>query len=247
MTHSWIMRLSRSESADKKLLCFPHAGGGPNAFRKWANYVPDDIELFAVCYPGREARLGEPFTTDFYEIVRKVSAELRQRDARPLSIFGHSMGASLAHETAAVLERDSLGQVSSLIVSGREAPSHIRQACVHKYSDAAFREELVKTGGVSEDLLAEDGLCAMYLPIIRNDYELIETYEPSGLDVSCPLSAYYSSDDEEVDPDGMEAWFSVTTGGFRMRCFDGGHFYLFDHPKTFVEAVVSAVRDGRVK
>ena len=66
-----------------------------------------------------------------------------------------------------------------MIVSSREAPSSIREAHVHLYDDAEFREELLRVGGISPEVLEIDELCDIFLPIIRNDYKLIEEYVPT--------------------------------------------------------------------
>lgn len=57
---TWLARHSSDASAVRRIVCFPHAGGGASFFRPWVKHLPPTVELLAVQYPGRENRYTEP-------------------------------------------------------------------------------------------------------------------------------------------------------------------------------------------
>ena len=106
-------------AARQRLVVFPHAGGGASFYRAWAELLGPDIELRIVEYPGHETRMAEPLTDDLDLVVEEVVAELdRTGDGRPeTALFGHSMGAIVAHETAVRLGSAGRLRVTDLFVS----------------------------------------------------------------------------------------------------------------------------------
>jgi len=232
MTHPWLLPLRSSTTAEHRLVWFPHAGGGANFFRPWTGLVDPQLEVLAAVYPGREHRLADPMIADAAAAVAKLAAELDEvaADGRPTILFGHSMGALLAYETARVLAR----RPAHLVVSGRSSPT-----CDTPWngprSDAEILRRVRAHGETSEEVLAEPGLRDMVLDILRNDYHLVDAYRmlPGPLpDVD--ITALGGIDDPDVTPAGLAAWRDATTGSFRHRMFPGGHFYLSDQRTTVV-------------
>ena len=134
--NNWIVDLNQKEQARGTALVFvPHAGGGPNAFRSVAREIRRKLPVYAICYPGHENRISEPLVDDFSFVAEGIAkAASAYFEDRPFAYFGHSMGASLAHEAARIAALDKLHGPSHLIVSSREAPSSIREAHVHLLS-----------------------------------------------------------------------------------------------------------------
>ncbi len=78
-------------------------------------------------------------------------------------------------------------------------------------------------------VLAEPELLKLFLPILRADFKLIETYqyhEESPLD--CPVIAFGGAQDKLAAHDDLAAWQAQTHGSFNMQMFQGGHFYFQD-------------------
>src|SRR5262249_15064603 len=92
-------------AASVRLICFPSAGGGPAMFRPLARALPADIELLAVCLPGRESRLREPPAGHLVGLAGQLARELADTVDGPYLMFGHSMGAMLAYEVCRWLQR----------------------------------------------------------------------------------------------------------------------------------------------
>lgn len=82
----------------------PHAGGSASFFRSWSERLPPDIDLLALQYPGREDRFNEAPATRLEDLSDGAALALRDFADAPLALFGHSLGAALAYETALRLE-----------------------------------------------------------------------------------------------------------------------------------------------
>src|SRR5689334_14969295 len=94
----WFRRYRRVTDPRLRLVCFPHAGGSASAYRSWAALLPSDVDMLAVQYPGRQDRLAEPCLVAMEQLTDAIVTALAPLCDRPLALFGHSMGASLAHE-----------------------------------------------------------------------------------------------------------------------------------------------------
>jgi surfactin synthase thioesterase subunit len=57
-----------------------------------------------VCYPGREDRISDPLAERMEDLAGPLAAACAQLPAAPMAFFGHSMGASVAYETALRLD-----------------------------------------------------------------------------------------------------------------------------------------------
>jgi pyochelin biosynthetic protein PchC len=163
--------------------------------------------------------------------------------AVPLVLFGHSMGASVAYETARRLRERRPSLVRLLVVSARAAPTVVRPGQDHMLSRERFVEVLRAQGGTDESIFDHEDLLDYLLPIIRNDYRLIETYRPPS-DVRLPVDivAFAGADDLTVRVADVLAWADATTASFDGMIFPGGHFYLREDPAPVVTELVRRLR-----
>ncbi|MEV5085010.1 thioesterase domain-containing protein [Streptomyces sp. NPDC056159] len=234
----WLRRPRPHPNPAVRLLCLPHAGGSTALYRRWKDLLPPAIEPVLVCPPGREHRLDEPLPTELPELVAALGQAAAPLLDRPWAAFGHSMGATVAHELVLWLLERGHRAPEHLFLSARRAPQHDRGGTAHLLDDDALSDHLIRLGGTSREVLAMAELRQLVLPAVRGDYRLIETYaaNPDG-PVPCPLTALLGTADTEVTAQEAEGWEKWTTGPFQLLTFPGGHFYLSDHPEPVVEAV----------
>lgn len=230
----WISSRDRVDGARMRLFCLPHAGSGATAYQSWRREMPSFVELCAVRLPGRETRISEMSFTDSEALVEQMAQVLAGDCDLPYVIFGHSMGAVLAYELAQSFRRRGLPQPACLFVSGRVA-AHLKLPAkpVYELPLQSFLSELEdRYGGLPKELLQDQEMLDFYLPILRSDLELIETYQyKEAPPLSCPIVASGGLDDHSLWLEGLEAWKQHTVGSFTLQRYDGGHFYLSGESK----------------
>jgi medium-chain acyl-[acyl-carrier-protein] hydrolase len=235
-TARWIRR-SRPGVAGIRLLCFPHAGGGASAFAGWQAEFPAGIEILPIQYPGRESRWTEPLCGDLAELVQALACDLAELWRGPCAFLGQSFGALVAFELArAILPRT--GQPLRLFLSGARAPNLPLREAIRALPDAAFIEKLRDFDGIPDELLGNAELMELALPIIRSDFNALETHcFDAGDPLPVPISVFGGLHDNAVPVSDLLAWSTLTSKAFRSRFFAGDHFFLY----RCVEAVAAHV------
>lgn len=238
LADTWFRTLNRSPEPRARLVCFPHAGGTASFYRSWPQNLPQDIEVSAVRYPGREDRFLESPADAMEQLVEPIAQACSQLLDRPLGFFGHSMGASVAYEVALRLQKQAKPPLSVLFVSSHSAPGQgLKGRRLAESSDLEMLKHVGLLGGTNEQALANEELWELVLPAIRADYQLIENYQSSseGCALEVPIVAYYGTLDNDLDEGDVKAWSAVTRSTFEVHPFEGGHFYLMDSLEKFLE------------
>ncbi|WP_310598895.1 alpha/beta fold hydrolase [Desulfobulbus sp.] len=224
---SWIFPQPLGSEPDFRLFCFPYAGGGASIFRQWQEHLPVGVQVCGVQLPGRENRITEAPHTDLRLLVEQMFAGLLPFLNKPFAFFGHSLGAKLAFELARLLRKKHQPQPRHLFVAGSRAP-HLREPRpLHQLPEHVFIEELRRYEATPEVLLANKELMAFYLPLLRADFTVDETYVyAEEAPLPCPLTVYGGLADKEVAQEELEAWQRHSTGIFCCRMFAGNHFFI---------------------
>ncbi len=165
------------QAPKRRLICLPYAGGGPATYRPWSQHLPDDVEVVAVQFPGREPPYREPPLDSIADLVASLLPPLAERADLPFALFGHSMGALVAFEATLAMERDGGPSPSLLFVSSRRPPDEpADHAPVHDLPDDAFVDAMVhRYNAVPEIVRREPDLMALLLPVLRADIRAFET------------------------------------------------------------------------
>jgi medium-chain acyl-[acyl-carrier-protein] hydrolase len=223
------------------MFCFPHAGVGASAFRGWADSLPDSIELFCLQPPGREHRFREaPFQT-MSELVADATRAVAEWIDRPYVLCGHSMGALVAHETACKLRELGYEEPAHLFVSASRAPQvPWPHPSIHHLPDLEFLDQVNRRyGSVPAQVQADPELRALFVPALRGDFSIVETYLcPEMAPLTCPISAFRGEQDGTVASESVEAWRHRTQGRFRSRTVPGSHLFLQTSREQMQHAIV---------
>ncbi|MEU9352521.1 alpha/beta fold hydrolase [Streptomyces griseoloalbus] len=239
VTSKGIQRFSSSPDAQAALVCFPHAGGAASYYRPFSTALSPGIDVLAVQYPGRQNRRTEPLARTIDQLVDDSVEALGPWAHRALSLFGHSMGAVVAYEVARRLTAAGSPPVT-LVVSGRRAPGDEQRCEVHLRDDDGLLAEIRRLGGTDMRVFESPDMRALFLPVLRADYQAVETYRHTeGPQLSCPVLALAGDSDPVASPAEMRHWAARTSAQFDVLGFSGGHFYLADHSA----AVASVVSD----
>lgn len=211
-----------------QLICFPHAGGGGQFFRPWRDQLGPEIEVLPVVLPGRETRWQETPLTSMDEVVRLAMRELGAKLGTRFAFFGHSLGAAVAYELARRHFSEPGSGLAQLFVSARRAPhAPMRQVPAHALSRDEFLGRVRVLNGIPDEVMADRDLMDTYLPCLRADFAVNETYAPTRVEqLPVPVTAFIGQADPAVGIAEMLRWKDTTAARFSLRVFSGDHFYL---------------------
>jgi medium-chain acyl-[acyl-carrier-protein] hydrolase len=166
---------------------------------------------------------------------------------RPYGFFGHSMGAVVAFELAQLLRARNLPQPKALYVSAARAPKFRRDwTPPTEPSDEEFKQELRRLEGVPPEVLENEELLQVILPVLRADTHIYRNYiYVDRPPLNCKIYVYGGKSDPNVKPEHLQAWQEHTTGAATVRLFPGGHFYLQTAQQEFLKALAADLEELR--
>ena len=209
-----------------RLVCFPHAGGSAAFFSAWGEHLTR-IEVHAVSYPGRGERIEEPPATDLRVLAHEIADAVQPWASVPTALFGHSMGAVIALETARVLEARGV-ELSHLFASGSGDADWVAPDAEEPEDDAAMAARLVDLGGTDTEMAADTFFQELVLPYVLSDTRMFHAYRPEpAVRLHCPVTTIVGDRDDDAD---RRRWSELTTGPFREKVVFGDHFYLIAEP-----------------
>ena len=224
-----LVDLGGTGDEGRDLVIFPPAGRGIAPYAglgaaTWGGRVR------AARLPGRESQWRREPVSSVSAAVDLVMAELEANlaaggEARKRVLFGHSMGAYLAVETARRLT--AAGRPPAAVVLA--AASHRRAPVLDgasTWSDEDLGAWLADVGGTPAEILANRDFMSLILPALRADLRIAEQYTPPGPGaLEVPVVAVRGSADDLVDDDDTAAWAGLTSAGSVTAVLPGGHFF----------------------
>jgi len=237
----WTVSRNRCVDAKASLYCFPHAGGSPGEYVRWSDDLPD-VQVWGVHLPGRTTRRTEPPFTCMEPLVDALVSAVSFNG--PFVLFGHSLGALVAFETAKELSRRGHAQPDRLIVSSCPTPPLVplvRQP-VHALADDELLDEIERSWGESLDHLRGDpDLRAHVLDCFRADFTLLEKYrhKPDDSPLDCPITVLAGTEEPWTSRAGN--WAAYTRSPTEVELLPGGHFYFRDGRQEAMRALRTAV------
>jgi medium-chain acyl-[acyl-carrier-protein] hydrolase len=231
MTSPWIEFRPERPNAQARVLCVPYAGGSTQVYHALACSIPESVEFGAIQLPGRWNRRREPLLRKVNDAAQSLAAELTQMSRKPYALFGYSLGALIAFETARLLARDTKQQQPrALIVAASRAPVlGPGLPPLHKLPDAEFIKGHIDRypGGIPRAVFHDSDVLALLLPILKADVEMFETYQyVPGESLQYPIHAIAGAQDVLNPPASMAGWSRETRGKFFAETVEGGHFFI---------------------
>ncbi len=170
-------------------------------YRSWARTLPPFVEVVGVQYPGRGSRILEQPAKKMEPLADAIVAELIPTlREKPFAIFGHSLGATLSFEVCSRLTQQNGPRPLMFFASGRQAP-HVpdRDPVTYHLPDEEFVRDLRRLNGTPKEVLESEELMQLLLPLLRADFELIQTYtyRPSPK-LQCPLVVFGGIGDTDI-------------------------------------------------
>lgn len=236
----WLWRPLPRPDARLLLLCFPHAGGSPSAFHRWAETLPAEVELLAVRLPGRQTRIGERPYDDWDELLHWLGQVVSAVVDRPFALFGHSLGAMMAYELTRRLTAGASAAPHRILLAGCRAPDvPLLLPAIHRLPDDEFTRNLSLVANAPPEVLADRRMMRFVRPLMRADLTLAETWPPvAPTRVQVPATAFAGRDDTVAPPWSTHRW-SRFVGSFTIYVLAGDHFFIRSGDGAFLELLAA--------
>lgn len=242
----WFTNYGLSQNGHSRVFAFPFSGAGAVIYQSWAKqFEQEDIELLGIQLPGRENRYKEKLQVDLRPLVTQLTSEIIPLLDKPFIFIGHSLGALVAFEVCRELRKHGQPLPLQLFISAFRSPCMANpNPELHNLSDQQLIQRIREYGGTPEAILSSPELMALFIPIIRADFKLFETYqytEDEPLD--CPIATFSASDDSIVKPEYMSNWQKQSTQPVQQKLLSGGHFFLDKNKQTVINQLMKALKN----
>lgn len=239
-TDDWIVRFHQNQKPRLRLFCFANAGGATAQFRTWHQALPEGIEVCPVQLPGQGSRFREEPYTRLQPLAEKLADVLGPYLDVQVAFWGYSMGALVSFALAHELKRCGSRGPEHLFIAARSAP-HVPPLVspIHHLAEPLFISEVQRRyNGIPEAILQERELLTLLLPVLRANFEMIETYTfPGDILLDMPVVAFGGLQDPTVNSQQIAAWGGLTSAAFRYFMFPGDHFFLQSHLPAILQIV----------
>lgn len=213
------------------LLCLPYSGASAMVYSRWRRKVPQWLHVQPVELPGRGARFDQPLHTDMRALAMQLAQELKPQIKAPYALFGHSLGALLACEIAHALRALGCPEPVALFASGTAAPTmraDYDRGFAEPKTDAQLIEQLRTLNGTSEEVLANEELMSLTLPVLRADFLLCGRFQPSQRALLCCPVHVLGGKADKATTEQLIGWSKETHGSFSLDMLAGGHFFIHE-------------------
>ena len=204
--------------------------------------MPEFIELLPVELKGHGTRMREPLAKsvdDAVEDIANIITSALEKDDS-YAILGHSMGSALAYETYYKLKEMGYPEPVHMFFSGRKSPINDRNVTeFYKKSDEEFLDIVYKYGGTTREIMANKELRELFLPILRSDFMIAETYYSGDKPekIHCAITVTNGKEDLSIASVNMDEWREITDRECDIKFLPGDHFFLIHNPQKMIEVI----------
>ena len=165
---------------------------------------------------------------------------------KPISFFGHSMGALIAFELARKLFFEKNIKIKKLFLSAHRAPSlPLLRKPLHQCSPELLFTKLQEMGGMSDadfELTFED--FQPFYPMIYSDFKLCELYEykersPLPID----MNIMWGDEDSFIEREQIHLWQKESNQDVQFYSFPGDHFYYRKHRHRMTQIIHNNLKE----
>ena len=232
------------------IFCIPYAGGAASAYGQLKEEAKQrNIELVLLELSGHSSRVMEPLYKDFAEATddccSMIKEYLNSHYVERYSIFGHSMGSWLTYEVVDKLKKDpSIQLPDKLFISGNRAPQISEKVKTGHMTDDEFWDWLYEQGGLEKELYMMNEFKEYFLPIIRNDYRILDEYAGENVpEKELPTDIYVMcGTDDDISISELNMWQRFTNRHFEVKLFEGDHFYFRKKSEEIVQYFYSSLK-----
>ena len=107
-----------------------------------------------------------------------------------------------------------------------------------RLNDKEFTEALKAYNGIPQEILGEQDLMELMLPIIRADMSIIDNYTYKGSSpINCDITTIGGNNDPKVALKDITLWESYTTQKYIHHTLEGDHFFIRSNKNKVLEII----------
>lgn len=209
------------------MFTFHFSGGSKYSFRELKTKVAENVEVINLELPGRGSRISEPLLYNFNEMLSDIHGQIRVDSREPFALYGHSLGAFLAYESAVNFSKAGANLPVRLFVSGVNAPQ-IKREFSEIPDDQTFLERLLAMGGIPAEVAHNPEMLEFCLPILKADFTGLGNYSCSKHKLDVPITVF-AGDQDSTNELGLNKWAELTHETTDVNVYPGNHFFIFEH------------------
>ncbi len=224
------------------IFLLPFAGGSKYSYHSFIQSNSLPVSFIPLELPGRGTRIEESLLEDIElhadDIFNQILPYITNA---PYAIFGHSMGAILSFLILERLVRKGVAMPSHVFFSGCSGPSVYRINDIYLLPKKNFFEQVEKIGGSISSIFSNDELLNYIEPILRADLKALYHFKYNHhhkFDV--PATVLIGSSEGITDKNAL-AWQKEIKYPVKLKKFEGGHFFIFDHSHEIVRMIATSV------
>ena len=235
----WIFGCMRKPECKYRIFCIPYAGSGASLYSAWDKYFDNDIEIDPIQLPGRENHRKEPFINDMNIISEKIADLIASMSDKPFALFGYSMGGVISYEVVLkLLHKYNL--IPDVLFMGASSVFGERDFKVSELAENDLIKYLERIGGSDNSAYESELYRNSYLPIIRNDYRLLERYHFGFEPLPCRIVSFASKTDKAMLYRNIRL-LSYMTDNWEVYEMQGNHFFIHDKLKDVTDIVKQSI------
>ena len=240
----WIQYQKTSDDPSMRIFCFPYAGGSALFYARWFRYLDENAEVFPIQLPGRESRIDEPLLRVMSVVINKIVEEISPYMTENTAFLGHSMGSMIAYEVARTLSERNMPMPKHIFLSGAVPPDMIGECeKIHMLSDEQFCEKLKGYESITSELMKYPEFFKFFLPVIKADFELIETYRfDKKWKMPCPVTVFSGTEDPYVPENALAQWGRFCEQEPQIITYSGNHFFLKEHTAEICRVITDSMK-----
>ncbi|MEK3854007.1 thioesterase II family protein [Cytobacillus sp. FSL H8-0458] len=229
------------------LFCLPYAGGSEAIYHKWEHHLNESINLCPITLKGRGRRFNEPFYSSLEEAIEDIFEHIKAKlEVSEYAIFGHSMGSLLAYELYYKINELGFKLPNHIFFSGYRTPGTKKNESIHSLPNNEFKRKIVELGGTPEELVNNDDLFDLFIPLLRSDFKMVETYKYKERKnkISCDISVLNGLSDT-IPLENLRYWKSYTDKSCQFYNFDGNHFFINSNTVEITSLIKHTLEAGK--
>jgi external thioesterase TEII len=226
------------------LICLSFAGGNKYSYRSFYENAPSFLNIITLEYPGRGSRIKEKLISDIHLLVNDLYKQVKAFAGNErYAIYGHSLGGLVAYLLTLKLLDNNHNKPDHIFITcttGPSAPSRLEKKR-HLLPKNEFIAEIKDLGGMPDEILQSEDLLNFLEPILRNDFQISETYTyEDHAPLNIPLTVITGTE-EDMENEDILLWQKETYLPVDFKKMPGGHFFIIEHSGEILEIILKKI------